>query len=152
MGCPGGAGVKSAPARPSFLVRPSFFALAHGGCSLAAATILAVNHALHPPPDSAATTFPFILAFFVLCALGAFLLAWMRRRSPSMPAFTTTLYSLPLACVVVFYHFVFFKYCSDELPPFPSLLRDPSFWYLLAIPVLATLARLLRAIVSVLKT
>ncbi|MBR6021324.1 MAG: hypothetical protein IK066_02775 [Kiritimatiellae bacterium] len=130
--------------RPSFLVRPSFFALTHGGCSLVAAAILAADAVR--PGELKNTDFLFTMAlWYVLYALGAFLLAWMRRRSPSMPAFTTSLYSFPFVCVaLVALHVSFSEGCEGLL----SLVREPYFWFLLAnvLPGLATLARLLRAL------
>lgn len=137
----------------SFLVRPSFFAITHGGCSLVAAAILAAYAAWHP--DFSDPTFLFGVALcYVLYALGAFLLAWMRRRSPAMPALTTTLYSLPAALVALVCLLVAFAMLARsisegcEVPhPFLSLVREPFFWFLLviSIPGLATLARFLRA-------
>ena len=131
--------------RPSFLVRPSFFALTHGGCALAAAAILAADAAFRPD-DFKDTTFPFTVSLcYVLYALGAFLLAWMRRRSPSMPAFTTTFYSLPFVFVALVALLVSF---SEGCEGLLSLVREPYFWFLLVItiPGLATLARGIRAL------
>ena len=139
--------------RPS-ASRPSFFALTHGGCSLVAAAILA-GAAAFRPDDFEDTTFPFTVSLcYVLYAIGAFLLAWMRRRSPSMPAFTTSLYSFPFAFIALFLllgFFTFLKCLFQEgisPQPFLPLVREPYFWFILAnvLPGLATLARLLRAL------
>ena len=144
----------SPTSRSSFLVRPSFFVLTHGGCSLVAAAILAV-YAAFCPDDIKDTTFIFTVSLcYVLYAIGAFLLAWMRRRSPSMPAFTTTLYSLPvafvaLACLLISFTVLARSFSEGcEVPhPILAMVREPFFWFLLAnvLPGLATLARLLRA-------
>lgn len=133
----------------SFLVRPSFFAITHGGSSLVAAAILVAYAAWHPAFKD--PTILFVLALcYVIYALGAFLLAWLRRRSPSMPAFTTTLYSLPFVFVALVALLVSF---SEGCEGLLSLVREPYFWFLLAnvLPGLATLARLLRAIFLLLR-
>lgn len=137
----------------SFLVRPSFFAITHGGSSLIAAAILAAYAAWHPGFWD--PTFLFVVALcYVLYALGAFLLAWIRRRSPSMPAFTTTFYSLPSICVALVCILVSFAILArsisegcEEPHPFLAMVREPFFWFILviSIPGLATLARFLRA-------
>lgn len=137
----------------SFLVRPSFFAITHGGCSLVAAAILAAYAAWHP--DFSDPTILFVVSLcYVLYALGAFLLAWMRRRSPAMPALTTTLYSFPFICVAIVFLLAFFTVLARsfsegcEVPhPFLAMVREPGFWFILviSIPGLTTLARFLRA-------
>ena len=147
-------------AKPPLLVRPAFFALTHGVAPLLGAAVMAVETVaaiLSPDPVRwPDADFPFALHLvWTLYALGAFLLAFLRRRSPAMPAFTTALYSLPpLAVTLLAVLFVWAFADLDDLPyALSACLREPLFWLALSTfpAALATLARLLRALFLLLR-
>lgn len=142
--------------KPPLFVRPSFFALTHGVAPLLGAAVVAVWVTVvvlsSDPvrwPDAPFRGFGLPLAW-TLYALGAFLLAFLRRRSPAMPAFTTTLYSLPpLAATLLAVLFVWAFADLDDLPyTLSACLREPLFWLALSTfpAALAILCRVLRAL------
>ena len=147
-------------AKPPLLVRPAFFALTHGVAPLLGAaevTVWAVVDILSADPVRwPDADFPFALGLaWTVYAFGAFLLAFLRRRSPAMPAFTTTLYSLPpLAVTLLAVLFVWAFADLDDLPyTLSACLRDPLFWLALSTfpAAVAILCRLLRALFLLLR-